>query len=162
MMKKYLALMFVVLVGVVSCVYAQATRSAAASQAWVENFVTNYVANSVGQLSASVKTETANGVTTFSLGDGRLVMEEATDAALKVVRTSSAVTNGTVFVWNGGGKYFSHAGTIESTRTNLVYNGIGSTYSNGEISFAGALVVKPVLLQPSVSAAATNNLEVVR
>ena len=159
---KYLALMFAVLVGAISCVYAQATRSAAASQAWVENYVSNVLAKSAGQLVATTTTTEKDGIVTIQVGEGKLIMEDASDAALKVVDTYSAVTNGMLFVWNGKGKYINPVGNIQSTSTNLVYQGVSSFYENGILTFAGHFKVRPVLIQPSVSYSITNKMEVVR
>lgn len=161
-MMKYLALMFTVIVGAISCAYAQATQSAAASQAWVENYVSNFLAKSAGQLIATSKTTENNGIITIQVGEGKLVMEDATDAAMTVVETYSAVTNGTLFVWNGAGQYINPVGNIQSTSTNLVYQGITSTFENGLLSFAGHFKVKPVLIQPGVSFSVTNKMEIVK
>ena len=161
-MMKYLALMFVVLVGAISSGYAQATKSAAASQAWVENYVSNFLAKSAGQLVATTTTTEKDGIVTIQVGEGKLVMEDSTDAALKVVETYSAVTNGSLFVWNGKGKYINPVGNILSTSTNLVYQGVSSTFANGLLSFAGHFKIKPVLIQPSTSFAITNKMESVK
>lgn len=158
-MMKYLALMFAVIVGAFSCVCAQATGSAAASQAWVENYVSNTIEKSVAQLIATAKTTKNNNTTAIQIGEGLFEMEDPSDAALKVVESSSSVTNGTLFVWNGAGQYINPAGTIQSTSTNLVYQGVSSTYENGILVFAGHFNVDCVLIQPSVSYSVTNKVE---
>lgn len=161
-MMKYLALMFAVLVGAVSCVYAQATRSAAASQAWVENYVSNFVAKSAGELLATTKRTESNGTISFQVGDGKLVIDDASDAALKVLNSVCAVENGTLFIWDGGNKYINKTGMIEATKTNMVYQGVHSSVVNGMIHFDGFFDVAGVLVTAQMSLATTNKVEVVR
>lgn len=162
-MSKYMVGLFLALVGAFSLAYGQATTSAAASQAWVTNYVANFVAASAGELTATATTATANGVTTITVGEGVLTFENPTDAALVVTATqSSAITNGTTFVWNGSGRYINPVGAITSTATNLVWNGVGAVAAaDNKITFAGWFTVDPVLIQPSKSYAITNGVEVV-
>lgn len=157
-MVKYLALMFAVLVGAISCVYAQATRSAAASQAWVEN----YVSNAIASVRAPTLAKTVNGESSMALEGGTLTVYNPTDAALKVVNSVCAVEKGTLFIWDGGNKYINKTGTIEATKTNMVYQGVHSTVVNGLIHFEGFFDVAGVLVTAPTSLATTNKVEVVR
>ena len=134
----------------------------AASQAWVEAYVSNYVATSA-QLQATATTSKTNTTTYITMGDGVLIIEDSTDAALKVLNATSAalalgVTNGTTFVWNGAGKYINPIDTITSTKTNLVFHSVGSYETNSVIRFDGYFDVDPVLIQPSISLSITNSL----
>ena len=135
----------------------------AASQAWVEAYVSNYVANSSAQLQATATTSKTNTTTYITMGDGVLIIEDSTDAALKVLNATSAalalgVTNGTTFVWNGAGKYINPIDTITSTKTNLVFHSVGSYETNSVIRFDGYFDVDPVLIQPSTSLNITNSI----
>lgn len=160
-MSKYMLGLFLALAGAFSLAYGQATTSAAASQAWVTNYVTRAIAASAGELTATATTATANGVTTITVGEGVLTFETPVDAALVVSATQSAVTNGTTFVWNGSGRYINPVGAITSTATNLVWNGVGAVAgADNKITFAGWFTVDPVLIQPSKSYAITNGVEV--
>lgn len=144
---------------------AASASGIAASQAWVESYVSNYVARSAGEVSANTKTEASGGVTEITTGDGAvLTMEDATDAALKVRSATAAsvaagVTNGTLFAWNGAGAYMNPHGTITATPTNLVFSGVSSVSTNGVERFAGWFDALPVRIQPSVSLSVTNGTE---
>ncbi len=137
----------------------------AASQAWVESYVSNYVARSAAEVSVKTKTETVGGVSTITTGDGAVLkMEQASDAALKVLSstpsaTEVGVTNGTLFVWNGRGAYVCPAGSVECTATNMAYRGVGSTFSGGRLRFAGWFEAQAVRIQPSVSLSVTNGMQ---
>ncbi len=148
--------------GAVLCA-PSAAFAIAASQAWVEAYVSNYVANSTAQLSATSTTTKTNNTTYTTIGDGVLIIEDNTDAALKVLNATSAaaalgVTNGTTFVWNGAGAYINPIDTITSTKTNLVFHSVGSYETNSVIRFDGYFDVDPVLIQPSTSLSITNSL----
>lgn len=159
-----------------SCIAALAAALAAgdafavaASQAWVENFVSNYVANSAAEIRANTTTASSNGFTVVTANAGtenevRLVMQDATDAALRATNctaaaVSASVTNGTLFVWNGAGEYVSPAGSIEATATNLVWRGVGSVPSGGLERFVGWFDAKGVRIQPDASFAITNAIQ---
>lgn len=157
-MNKYLALIFAALAGAFSCAYAQATSSAAASQAWVEN----YVSNAIASVRAPVVAQAVNGVATMEIEGGTLTIYEPTDAALQVTNSLSSVTNGTIFIWNGGNKYINQAGAIEATKTNMVYQGVQSVEKNGLIHFENLFDVAGVLVTAPTSLAITNNVEVVK
>lgn len=139
----------------------------AASQAWVKDYVTNYVA----QTTARVETTTSNGVTTVRSGSEskfvELEYEEPTDRALLAANCTSAavsqgVTNGTLFVWNGAGAYVNPAGNVTATETCLVFDGVESVHVYGYERFEGLFDAKGVLIQPVTSYAVTNGMEVVR
>lgn len=157
-MMKYLALMFAALVGAISCVYAQATRSAAASQAWVEN----YVSNAIASIRAPALAKTVNGESVMAIEGGTLTVYAPTDAALQVLNSTCSITNGTLFIWDGGNKYINQSGTIEATKTNMVYQGVYSTVVDGKIHFDGYFDVAGVLVTSLTSLAITNNVEVVK
>lgn len=167
-MSKYTLLFFLALAGAFPCVYAQATHRAAASQAWVMNYVSNFVANSAAEVQAGTTVENVDGVTTYTASAGtdnemRLVVWDSSDAALKVSNCSNAatltgLTNGTIFVWNGAGKYINPQGTIWVTKTNFVYNGVSSRPVDGVDRFDGWFDVQGVLIQPVTSAAVTNGM----
>lgn len=133
----------------------------AASQAWVEAFVSNYVAQSVSEVAAKTVTETAGGVTTVTVpGGGVLTMEEPTDYALRVVASSAAsATNGALLVWNGAGEYVSPSARVSCTATNMVFEGVGSAWTNGLLRFGAVLDAEPVRIQPSAALAATNGVK---
>lgn len=143
----------------------RAAFAIAASQAWVEAYVSNYVANSSSQLVTTSSSVKSNNTTYISIGGGVLSIEDSTDAALRVTNitaaaSANAITNGTTFVWNGNGAYINPLGTISCTTTNMVYNGVGSTYdeSSNTLTFNGYFDALPILIQPSTSLAITNSL----
>ena len=128
-----------------------------ASQRWVAEWVSNYVARAAAP---QMTTSETNGVVTVAAGDAVLTYELPTCYALRVVATSSAsYTNGTIFVWNGAGAYVSRAGRVECTATNMVCEGVGSAEADGLLRFAGLFDVLPVRVQPSAALAATNGVE---
>lgn len=137
----------------------------AASQAWVEAYVSNYVAGSAAEVLAGTKTEADGGVVTITAGNGAvLTMEQALDAALVATNCTAAaaargVTNGCLFVWNGAGAYIGPNGTVTATPTNLVFAGVSSAYTNGVERFAGWFDAYGALVQPSTSLAVTNGME---
>lgn len=129
----------------------------AASQRWVAEWVSNYVARAAAPQTTTAET---NGVVTITAGDAVLTYEAPTGYALRVVETSSAsYTNGTLFVWNGAGAYISRAGRVECTATNMICEGVGSTEADELLRFTGLFDVRPVRVQPSVALAATNGVE---
>ena len=139
----------------------------AASQAWVTNYVAKAIASSAAQIETTGTVVSTNGVTVYEVtsasGWMRLVVEDATDAALRATNcTASAVaggvTNGTLFVWNGAGAYVNPSGTVSCTATNLVYSGVGSVRTNGVERFAGLFDAVGVLIQPSTSLSTTNGI----
>lgn len=133
--------------------------SPAASQAWV----TNYISQVMGGFNRTSK----DGVTTIVSGDITLSVEELTDAALRVksvMPTASAlgVTNGMYFVWNGEGQYINPVAVVTSTRTNMVFAGVGSTFTNGLLHFEGMFDADAVAIQRSTSLSVTNGVGGVR
>ncbi len=142
----------------------------AASQEWVQNYVSNYVANSTAELQINGSVyRTNNNATVYSVGEGTnrvvLILEDYTDAALQVTNATTAaladgVTNKTLFVWDGDHSYLNPLGTITATKTNMVYNGVGSTYSEETnlLTFKGYFDARPVAIQHSVSLSVTNSL----
>lgn len=150
----------------VAALAAQGAFGIAASQAWVESYVSNYVAKSAAEVQANTTTSTADGgVTVIEVPDGGTVtVEPASDAALKVQSATAAavaagVSDGTLFVWNGAGAYVNPVGEVTCTATNMVYGGVGSTYSDGLLHFAGWFDARAVRIQPSVSLSVTNGTE---
>lgn len=167
-MSKYTLLFFLALVGAFPCAYAQATRSAAASQAWVMNYVSNFVANSAAEVQAGTTVETVTNVTTYTANAGttnemRLVVQAATDAALMATNCtataiSAGVTNGLYFVWAGGADYINPVGTVTATPSNFTWRGVASVPADGLDRFAGWFDIKGVLIQAATSAAVTNGM----
>ena len=143
----------------------------AASQAWVEDYVSNYVAQSISasraELTANATVTTSNGFTVVEAGSGqtavRLVYQNPADAALEATNCTAAaraqgVTNGCLFVWNGAGAYINPHGVISCTQTNLVFSGVSSISTNGVERFAGWFDAAGVLIQPNTSFAITNGM----
>lgn len=159
-------LSFLALVGAFPCAYAQATRSAAASQAWVMNYVSNFVANSAAEVQAGTTATTVGDETVYTANAGttnemRLVVQAATDAALMATNctetaVAAGVTNGLYFVWAGGANYINPVGTVTATPSNFTWRGVSSSPVNGLDRFAGWFDVKGVLIQAATSAAVTN------
>ena len=144
----------------------RAVFAIAASQAWVAQYVSNYVAQTEAAVKAGVTTAASNNCTYITANAGttnevRLVVEDATDAALCATNCTGAavaqgVTNGLYFVWNGAGEYVNPAGTIAATRTNFVFRGVSSVRTNGVDRFAGWFDAYGAMIQPSVSLSITN------
>lgn len=139
----------------------------AASQAWVSNYVAQAISSSRAELEATATVTATGGVTVIETGSGRnavrLVMEDATDAALIATNCTATaithgVTNGCTFVWNGVGAYVNPLGVVSCTSTNLVYSGVGSVATNGMERFAGWFDAYGVLIQPHTSLAITNGM----
>jgi len=145
----------------------------AASQAWVENYVSNYVAAAAASVQAGTTVVQSNGCTFITANGGtanemRLVVEDFSDAALLATNclaqaVSAGVTNGCTFVWNGAGAYVNPLGVISCTATNLVWGGVASFPTNGVDRFEGWFDVTGAKLQPDASFAITNGMtEVIR
>lgn len=150
-----------------ACMAAQFAFGIAASQAWVTNYVRQAISSSLAELQTSASVTNSGGVTTLSTGSGlgqvRIVIEDATDAALVATNcTSSAtaqgVTNGCTFVWNGAGSYVNPHGTISCTSTNMTFSGVGSVHTNGMERFTGWFDAYGVLIQPHTSLSITNGM----
>jgi hypothetical protein len=56
----------------------------------------------------------------------------------------------------------SRAGKIEATKTNYVFDGVASTRDGAVDRFGGLFDVVGIRLQPSISAAITNKVEVAK
>ena len=140
----------------------------AASQAWVEQYVSNYVERAAATVQAGTVVASTNGSTTVTASTGtgsemRLVVQDFSDAALLATNcTASAnahgVTNGCLFVWNGAGAYINPAGTVSCTSSNLVWEGVGSIRTNGVDRFSGWFDVLGALIQPDTSLSITNGM----
>lgn len=146
---------------------ADAVFGIAASQAWVSNYVAQAIATSRAELEATATVTATGGVRVVETGTGmgmvRLVVEDATDAALKatnctVAATSRGITNGLLFVWNAAGSYVNPLGTVACTASNMVYSGVSSVRTNGLERFAGWFDAYGVLIQPHTSFAITNGM----
>lgn len=131
------------------------------------DWVTNYVAQAMSKVNVS----SSNGVNRIRSGSEtrymELIYEDATDRALVAANctadaTFAGVTNGTLFVWNGAGKYLNPAGSITATQTCLVFGGVESVHVDKYERFDGWFDVSGMLIQPSTSHAVTNGMEVVR
>ena len=129
------------------------------------DWVTNYVAQAIATSAATVTS--TGGVTIIEAGSGRsavrLIMQDATDAAILVTNCTSAaaaqnITNGMLFVWNGRGAYINPRGVVSCTSTNLVFSGVSSIATNGVERFAGWFDATGVLIQPARSFAVTNGM----
>lgn len=160
-MKKLLIVLAAVL-GVVDHAFG-----IAASQAWVTNYVAQAIATSRAELETTATVTATGGVRSIETGKGtgivRLVIEDASDAALKatnctVAATSRGITNGLLFVWNAAGSYVNPRGTIACTASNMVYSGVSSVRTNGLERFAGWFDAYGVLIQPRTSFAVTNGM----
>lgn len=140
----------------------------AASQAWVANYVSNYVARTAAEVQAGTTVAQTNGSTVITANGGttnemRLVVQDFADAALlatncTVAAMAQGVTNGCTFVWNGAGVYINPHGTITATPTNLVFSGVSSVSTNGVERFAGWFDVVGALIQADTSFAITNGM----
>lgn len=140
----------------------------AASQAWVENYVSNYVARAAATVQAGTVVVATNGGMTVTADTGagsemRLVIQGFSDAAMIATNcTASAVsrgvTNGCLFVWDGAGRYINPAGVISCTATNLVWEDEGSVQANGFERFEGWFDAYGALIQPDTSLSITNGM----
>lgn len=153
---------------VAAAVAAMRCFGIAASQAWVEQYVSNYVARTAAEIQAGTTVVSTNGSTVVTAnagrpGEMRLVIQDFTDAAMIATNCTAAaeargVTNGCVFVWNGAGAYLNLNGTITATPTNLVYSGVGSMSTNGVERFAGWFDAYGGLIQADTSFSITNGM----
>ncbi len=153
---------------VAAAVAAMRCFGIAASQAWVEQYVSNYVARTAAEIQAGTTVVSTNGSTVVTAnagrpGEMRLVIQDFTDAAMIATNCTAAaeargVTNGCVFVWNGAGAYLNPNGTITATPTNLVYSGVGSMSTNGVERFAGWFDAYGGLIQADTSFSITNGM----
>lgn len=153
---------------VAAAVAAMRCFGIAASQAWVEQYVSNYVARTAAEIQAGTTVVSTNGSTVVTAnagrpGEMRLVIQDFTDAAMIATNCTAAaeargVTNGCVFVWNGTGAYLNPNGTITATPTNLVYSGVGSMSTNGVERFAGWFDAYGGLIQADTSFSITNGM----
>lgn len=156
------------LVLIAAAVAAMRCFGIAASQAWVEQYVSNYVARTAAEIQAGTTVVSTNGSTVVTAnagrpGEMRLVIQDFTDAAMIATNCTTAaeargVTNGCVFVWNGTGAYLNPNGTITATPTNLVYSGVGSMSTNGVERFAGWFDAYGGLIQADTSFSITNGM----
>lgn len=156
------------LVLIAAAVAAMRCFGIAASQAWVADYVSNFVARTSAEIQAGTTVATSNGCTVVTANGGttnemRLVVEPFSDAALLATNcTASAeargVTNGCIFVWNGAGTYMNPLGVVSCTSTNMVYSGVGSVATNGLLRFEGWFDAVGVLIQPSASLSITNGM----
>ena len=141
----------------------------AASQAWVAEYVSNYVERAAATVQAGTTVVSSNGCTIVTANGGtsnevRLVVQDSSDAAMVATNCAASaeargITNGCVFVWNGAGAYVNPLGVISCTPTNLVYSGVGSVATNGVERFAGWFDAYGGLIQPDTSFAITNGTE---
>ena len=143
---------------------ASAETSKIATREWVQDYVMSYmmaVTNAV--------TVREGNVMKYAVSDGDekvvVSIEDFTDAALLATNAtasavSAGVTNGTLFVWDGGRRYLNPAGVIEATTTNMTYNGVGSTVAGSLIRFDGLFDARAVVIQASKSLSVTNGMEV--
>ena len=142
----------------------------AASQAWVAEYVSNYVGRASASVQAGTTVAVSNGCTVVTANGGttnemRLVVQDFSDAAMVATNcqaqaVSAGVTNGCTFVWNGAGAYVNPLGAISCTSTNLVWDGVASFPTNGVERFEGWFDVTGAKLQPDASFAITNGMEV--
>lgn len=140
----------------------------AASQAWVAEYVSNYVSRVSAEVQAGTTVTYSNGCTVVTANAGstnemRLVVQDFSDAALiatncSVLAESHGVTNGCTFVWNGAGEYVNPNGTVYSTPTNLVHSGVCSFSTNGVERFTGLFDATFALIQPGTSFSITNGM----
>ena len=156
------------LVMIAAAVAAMRCFGIAASQAWVADYVSNYVARTSAEVRAGTTVAVSNGCTVVTANAGstnemRLVVQDFSDAALLATNclaqaVSAGVTNGCTFVWNGAGAYVNPLGAISCTSTNLVWDGVASFPTNGVERFEGWFDVTGARLQPDASFAITNGM----
>ena len=150
------------------CLASHLAFGIAASQAWVENYVSNYVARTAAEVQAGTVTVHTNGSMVVTANQGRtnemrLVVPDFTDAAMIATNCTMhaevrGITNGTVFVWNGAGAYINPRAIISCTSTNLVLEGVGSVTTDGLERFAGWFDAYGGLIQADTSFAITNGM----
>ena len=156
------------LILIAAAVAAMECFGIAASQAWVAEYVSNYVGRASASVQAGTTVAVSNGCTVVTANGGttnemRLVVQDFSDAALLATNclaqaVSAGVTNGCTFVWNGAGAYVNPAGAIFCTPTNLVWDGVASFPTNGVERFEGWFDVTGAKLQPDASFAITNGM----
>lgn len=163
-MKRLLCAAFAAVALAASSASAEASKIA--TREWVQNYVTGYMM----AVTNAVTVREGNTVKyAVSDGDESLVVtiEDFTDAALLATNAtesavSAGVTNGTLFVWDGGRRYLNPVGVIEATTTNMTYNGVGSTVAGEFLRFDGLFDVEAVVIQASQSLSVTNGMEVAK
>lgn len=111
---------------------ASAFGAVGASQPWVENYVSNYVAKIVAQEARTINEAGAAG-TTYTAGDTTLFVEDAIVPALVAVNIGTrgkliGLKDKQVFAWTGG-TYQSGKYHIETSATNLILRVDGFTYT---------------------------------
>ena len=134
---------------------ASAETSKIATREWVQDYVMSYM---MAVTNAVTVREGDTVKYAVSDGDASVVVsiEDFTDAALLATNAtasavSAGVTNGTLFVWDGGRRYLNPVGVIEATTTNMTYNGVGSTVAGSLIRFDGLFDARAVVIQASKS-----------
>ena len=117
-----------------------ASGEPAPSREWVRK----YVAGVMG----------TNRTASVTIGGQTYSATYETSTVYALVATNSAhvsITNGALFAYAASGLYTNRVlGTgIQATRTNLVWNGIGSVVTNGVDTFPGQFGVFGTLIPPS-------------
>ena len=119
------------LFGLIAALAAPCAFGIAASQAWVREYVAGLNGGT-------------NNAFSVTASDGRtltLTYELFTESALMATNSANAtVTNGTLFAWNGEGKYLNAlAGlAIEATATNFTFGASQSRVVGGIDTFVDA------------------------
>ena len=121
----------------------------AASQAWVEH----YVSNRVSEIEKRISVSTDGVASTLTVPTvGGLVIGEATPLAVQ-----GGITNGMLFAWNDVDAYVNGNLRISATKTNLVYSVYRTEYLDAQTWLVDSQTNRfcrlySTLIQPSVAA----------
>lgn len=134
----------------------------AASQAWVEHYVSNRVSEIEKRISVStdgvastLTVPTVGGIVSNVVEEatvGGLVIGEATPLAVQ-----GGITNGMLFAWNDVDAYVNGNLRISATKTNLVYSVYRTEYLDAQTWLVDSQTNRfcrlySTLIQPSVAA----------
>ena len=133
-----------------------------ASQAWVEN----YVSNRVSEVERRIDLRTGGGASTLYVptvgGVVSNVVEEATVGGLVIgeatqLAVQGGITNGMLFAWNDANAYANGDRLIVATKTNLTYSVYHTTYLDAQTWLVDSQTNRfcrlySTLIQPSVAA----------
>lgn len=134
----------------------------AASQAWVEHYVSNRVSEVEKRIAvrtdgvaSTLTVPTAGGIVSNVVEEatvGGLVIDEATQLAVQ-----GGITNGMLFAWNDENAYANGGRLIVATKTNLVYSVYHTAYLDAQTWLVDSQTNRfcrlySTLIQPSVAA----------
>ncbi len=127
----------ILLVAAAALLAANGFCGVGATEKWVANYVSNYVAQAA---QAAVSVTSTNGVTTYASGGYRIVIEDATERGLYIIAQSAlsaggGYTNGTVLARvEGQDLYKAGAREIGFTDAAFYCNYGGHTYTGQTVS----------------------------